>query len=166
MVTETFTLHAMNGLIVWFQMHNGEGFDASGVVGSYPWDWIAADDKHVAKAAFALAVIGHGNGPVRYSLDAGTFKGDWIVRTLWYRVPSNETPVLGISSTWSGVVENLSPREREIAKLLPTYATKEIASILRISASTVETFRARIATKVGVGGGQLGAWCQAHHDIL
>jgi DNA-binding CsgD family transcriptional regulator len=166
MLTETITLHSVNGLIVWFSMRNGEGFDSSKVIGSCPWDWIAPADLKVAKAAFAMAAIGYGGEAVRYSLDPAIFGGDWVVQTTWHSIPSATTPVLGVSSTWHAVVENLSPRERQIAKLLPDHGTKEIAKVLRVSTSTVETFRGRIGFKVGVSGGQLSAWCQAHRDIL
>lgn len=166
MVTETITLHAANGLIVWHSMRNGEGFDASKVVGSYPWAWIAPSDRKRAKSAFALAVMGDSEGPIRYQLDPAQFGGDWIVESHWQRVPSNDTPVIGVSSTWNAVVENLSPRERQIAKLLPDHTVKQIAKILKVSTSTVETFRGRIVLKIGVSGGQLVAWCQAHRDIL
>jgi DNA-binding CsgD family transcriptional regulator len=165
-VIESLTLHSANGLIVWHSQRGGEEFDTSKVVGSFPWDWIAATDKHKAKATFALVMLDDPQGPVRYQLDPGQFGGDWLVETHWRRVPSSDTPVLGVSSTWNAVVENLSPRERQIAKLLPGHTVKQIAKILRVSSSTVETFRGRIGLKIGVTGGQLVAWCQSHRDIL
>jgi len=165
-VVETITLHSANGLIVWHSMRNGKGFDASKVVGSLPWDWIAPADRKHAKAAFALAVMGDSEGPVRYQLDPAQFGGDWIVETHWQKTPSLDVPVIGVSSTWNAVVENLSPREKQIAKLLPAHTVKQIAKILKVSTSTVETFRGRIGIKVNVTGGQLIAWCQSHRDIL
>lgn len=166
MVVETVTLHAANGLIVWHHHKSGIAFDASKVVGSFPWEWIAPGDRKRAKSSFALAAIGEPDGPIRYQLDPAQFGGDWMVETNWHHVPSPATPVIGVSSTWNAVVENLSPRERQIAKLLPDRTIKEIAKILKVSTSTVETFRGRIGLKVNVSGRQLVAWCQSHRDIL
>lgn len=166
MLTETTTLHATNGMILWHRCRSPENFDCSRVVGSYPWDWIAPADKIKAKSTFAMASIGHAPGPVRYQLDPAIFGGDWLVQTEWIRLPTADSPILGLSSTWRAVVENLSPREREIAKLLPRCTAKEIARRLGITSSTVDTHRARLLLKLNLASSQLVAWCQSHLDLL
>lgn len=166
MLTETTTLHAANGLILWFRCRNGDHFDCSRVVNSFPWDWIAAVDQIKAKSTFAMASIGHMPGPVRYQLDPAIFGGDWMVETEWIRLPTADSPILGISKTWRAVMENLSPRERDVAKLLPKFSVKQIAQKLGITASTVDTHRARLLLKLNLASTQLVAWCQSHRELL
>lgn len=166
MVTETTTLHASNGLILWHRCRSLESFDCSKVVGSYPWDWIAPSDRLKAKSAFAMASIGHTPGPVRYQLDPAIINGDWLVETEWIRLPTADSPILGVSKTWRAVMENLSQRERDVAKLLPQFSVKEIARKLGITSSTVDTHRSRLLLKLNLASSQLVAWCQSHHDLL
>lgn len=168
MLTETVTLHSPDGRIVFQAARNriDDGNDAP-YIGTFPWEWAARPFHESIKTALARAAIGQPIGPVRYELDPARFDGGvWIVESNWLPSTSRDTPIIGLSRAWSAVVDNLSPREREIAKLLPDYTAKQIGRILKISASTVETHRGRIGIKVSASGGQLVAWCQAHREIL
>lgn len=165
MLTKTLTLHGPDGVILWHYHANAQGFDASKVVGSYPWDWIAPEDSRIAMVAFALALIDKSEGAVRYHLNPTIFPGEWVVETAWHKIPSADLAVVGISSTWNAIVESLTSREREVAKMLPKRSPKEIAVQLDLSARTVEAIRQRISHKIGEDK-NLIAWCTAHRDIL
>lgn len=168
MLTETVTLHAPDGRIAFQVARNriDDGNDAP-YIGTFPWEWAAEKFRDLIKNSIARAAISQPIGPIRYELDGSKFPdGAWIVESNWLPTASNDMPTIGLSRAWSAVVDNLSQREREIAKLLPGYTAKQIGRILGISASTVETHRGRIAIKIKASGGQLIAWCQAHREIL
>ncbi len=167
-LTETTTLHYPDGRIALQIARNriDDGNDAP-YLGTFPWEWAAPQFRELMKTAIARAIIGQPIGPIRYELDPDKFAGGaWIVESNWIHAPSKDTPAMGVSRVWSAVVDNLSPREREIARLLPDHTVKQIGRALKISPSTIETHRGRIGVKVGASGGQLIAWCQAHRDIL
>lgn len=165
MITQTITLHEPDGRISWLWVANAIA-PKERYVGTPPWTWIAEEDREIVKVAFALALLGEVREPMRYQLDPAQHGGHWTVETIWVRLPTNAMPVLGISRTFASVIENLSPRERQVAKLLPMMTAKQVARVLDISASTVDSFRRRLADKVGLSGNQLLAWCQDHHEIL
>lgn len=166
MITQTITLHETDGRIAWLWVTNPIVADKDRYIGTPPWGWIAEDDRERVRIAFALALLGESREPMRYQLEPVQHGGHWTVETLWVRLPTHEYPVIGISRTFNSVVENLSPRERQVARLLPEHTSKEVAKVLGISASTVDSFRGRLGIKVGLTGNQLLAWCQDHHDLL
>lgn len=154
----TLTLHAADGTAVW-----GTDDKFTGV----PWEWAIAADQERVKVAVALCLIRQPVEPVRFELCHLRFPGFpqlSVTRFEW--IPSRETPLLAVTRTFSAMLENLSPREREVAKLLPDYTAKEIGRILSISASTAETHRGRIGDKLNASGNQLVAWCTEHREFL
>lgn len=160
MVLHAVTLHAADGTTVW---STDERF-----VGTVPWEWAAARDQERVKVAVALCLIRQPTAPVRFEVCSRRYPsgGIQLADAEFKRLPTQEAPLLAITRIYTAMIENLSPREREIAKLMPDYTAKQIGRILKISASTVETHRGRIGLKIGVAGGQLVAWCQEHRDFL
>lgn len=165
MVTHTITLHECDGRIAWQWVTHGFAPEER-YIGTVPWAWIADSDRDRVKAAFAFALMGECRAAVKYQLDVQQHGGHWTAETFWARLPTHDLPIVGISRTYSSVVDNLSAREKQIAKLLPSHTAKQIARELNISTSTVESFRGRIGIKINFSGNELIAWCSEHHDFL
>jgi DNA-binding CsgD family transcriptional regulator len=166
--THSTTLHGKDGQIGFILLKWGEQFSYENPQGRYPWDYIAERDQNRVREWFAAVATGKVQGTCRYALNPAQIgvKDEWTCETSWHLTPCGEFPVLGISLAWSSVVETLSRRERQVAKLLPLCTVKEISVALRLSVSTVKTLKHRVGEKVDLLGPALIAWCQAHGDVL
>lgn len=75
-------------------------------------------------------------------------------------------PLQAIAYIVPGILSVLSPRERDVAKLLPFYSSKEIGKQLKIAPGTAETVRQRLSAKVGLSGHSLVSWCAEHREVI
>jgi hypothetical protein len=166
--THSVTLHRQDGEIGFFVLKWGDQFSFSDPVGHYPWEFIAQSDRARVKGFFFEVAHGLARGVCRYFLEPAQVgvNDHWICETAWYPSPGRDFPVIGVSESWNAVVESLSRRERQVAKLLPTYTLKEISVALHLTVSTVDKIRHRIGEKVDLIGPALVAWCQSHGDVL
>jgi DNA-binding CsgD family transcriptional regulator len=160
------TLHRQDGRIGFIAIKWGEHFSYVNPVDRFPWDYIAKKDRDRVREWFRLVAGGSVSGVIRYMLDNVGAPDEWICETAWHRVPGSEFPILGTSEAWNAVVESLSKRERQVAKLLALYTVKEISAALETTVSNVDKIRHRIGEKVDLLGPALVAWCQSHGDVL
>ena len=133
-------------------------------VGTYTWEWFIQHEQ--VKTIFARALMGDPLSPVVVDLDVARV-GKHLSAIVYY-LPTGEPalPVLGTFTAFPSVVQNLTPRERQVAKLLPMFSAKEIAARLEISTSTVETLKQRIALRLGQKGPRLIATLAELRDVL
>lgn len=164
MLTLSFTLHAPDGRLLWIQtLHPIKVHDP---VGTLPWEWFDPKDRERLKANYGLALMGEVGEEHRYRLNPDHYGDGWTIALTWHPTKCAQCPVAAVSKVFNSVVESLSKREREVAKLLPELGSKQIASKLGITKSTVETLRQRLAGKVGFHGSKLIAWCSALSDVI
>jgi hypothetical protein len=164
--TQSTTLHRLDGQIGFILLRFGERFTYQNPKGRYPWDYIVQRDRERVIDHFTRVAFGQQLGAIRYVLDNVGMVDEWTCETTWHLMPCSEFPVLGISESWNAVVDSLSSRERQVAKLLPALTVKEISAKLHLSVSTIDKIRHRIGEKVDLLGPALVAWCQSHGDVL
>ncbi len=157
-------LHDITGAITWYWVSAKLGPDS--FVGTLLWDWVASADRNKCRADMGTVLMGNDCDVNRYHLDEKKFGSALVAVVRFCRVPSSDAPILSIAYIVPSIVARLSPREREIAKLLPFDTSKEIAKKLKVSISTVETMRQRLAAKLGVSGNALVSWCALHREII
>lgn len=164
MLQHGISLHDWEAVIRWYWLSSPLGdHDFTNTV---PWDWVDQRDKGACQADIGVALLGVNSQPKRYRLDRAKFGAELVASVRINRTNSRDMPLLCISYIFPALVAGLSGRERDVAKLLPLYASKEIAKELKISPSTVETIRQRLSAKVGLSGHALVSWCAEHREVI
>lgn len=132
--------------------------------GTHVWDWF--EDAETVKTHFGRAMMGEPLPPVllRMSVSKRNAALSAVAKFLPTHLPN--APVCGVFSAFSDDVLAMTKREREVAKLLPTTPTKQIARQLGVTESTINTLRARIGERLGRTGSALISTLAELHDIL
>ena len=135
-----------------------------GSIGTHVWDWF--DQKETVKTHFARALMGEPLPPVvlRVAIEKRKERLSSVAEFLPTR--DKDLPVCGVFSAFSDDVLAMTPREKQVAKLLPSTPAKKIAAILGVTESTINTLRARIGERLGRQGPALIAMLAELHDVL
>lgn len=153
-MTETFSLHAADGKILWCWAINRFD-DPKKYVGTLPYVWIDKRDHSRVKAALNAAARGKTTEPCRYLLRPDLYEGrSWQVQTHWVPGPSKEMPIAGISRTLLALPK-LTKSQIELLLLIPDHNTSGIAALLRKTSSSVRASKSKLAKKLRISQAQL-----------
>jgi hypothetical protein len=159
MLTETVTGHSADGKIVWLWARRPID-EVPKYVNTYPWKWIAQADHARVRAAIQARQA------CRYALRPALYGGKlWHVESLWLDYPSDDAPILGISRTYTGALDKLTKREREIVKAIPHFDNVRSAALLGVTVKSLRAAKSRLAKKLEINQAQLTAWCAAYADL-
>lgn len=135
-------------------------------IGTLPWGWYHPDDQERVKAEFGLVLLGSPPRAQTFRLHPEHYGDGWLITVVWYRTGCDGCPIAAVSHVYNEIANSLTARERQIAKLIPELGSKQIAAKLKITISTVDSLRQRLATRVGMHGPRLIAWCSDMRDFL
>ncbi len=133
-------------------------------VGTKVWSWF--EDKELVKTHFSRALMGEPLPPAMLRISAEKKLGPLSAVALFMPSDIPNYPVVGTFAAFNESALSMTPREREVAKLLPSHSIKKIAGLLGVTESTINTLRARIGERVGRSGPALIALLAGLHDVL
>jgi DNA-binding CsgD family transcriptional regulator len=145
--------------ILWISWENGEIGD---ITGSYSWEHCSFYEVSALQAAFTQCISMQSEVP----LDADFNQyGRW--RCIFAPCSYGEIRVVARCRRWPEDVQRLTDREAAVCYWLGCgLPTKQIASLLSVSRSTVFNLRSSAARRLNISADELCAWSGARLEWL
>jgi DNA-binding CsgD family transcriptional regulator len=130
--------------------------------GQFAWAHLLEPDAIRCQAAF-LRCIASGESQT-FDCEAKQV-GMW--RVTFSKVGVGRVAVAGLCRPVPSHIDRLTPRQREVCRLLATRASsKQIAQRLGIARGTCDVYRHQAAHRLGVPAAHLLAWCVENREWL
>lgn len=144
----------LSGIII--ATYDWEGLASpESIIGKLTFDWFHPDDRDQVITMFARAAIWQPVPAAIVRFAPGVVHGDWACQARYIPTGEPAAPVLGVFSMFTSKVLSLTKRERFIAKLIPSFTSREIAGQLGMTPNAVTATKKRLASKLAVSQAEL-----------